>query len=232
MPKEDFCARILRQQKKQRGRHLDAQGWLRMNAPMLIMMLVLNSGIAWWNARTAGRSWLEARTLGGWVWILTWCTVIQAAAGFTSVFGILLAVAAGALHLLSRHGVHLAMGLSYLLVLFPILGSGLLITLSSWQIAFREKNISSLSVVAYNSLAMAYNTASAIEHVPSLWQSLRSMTANDKASKDSDDDSWTIIGIALTALAAGVCLTIWIVRTNMSKADLPIQAEASRSCAE
>jgi len=73
--------------------------------------------------------------------VLIWCAPIQAAAGFTSIFSFLLAMLAGALHVLSSQAAQAAFQLDYLLMIFLAIGIGLLTTLSIWRIACRERTL-------------------------------------------------------------------------------------------
>ncbi|MFS6823025.1 hypothetical protein, partial [Staphylococcus aureus] len=55
-----------------------------MNGLMTLIIMGVNFGISWWNAAQAGGSWLEAKALGGLVWVVTLCAAIQSALGFTT----------------------------------------------------------------------------------------------------------------------------------------------------
>ncbi len=52
----------------------------------LYVILALNFGISWWNARSCGRAWVESKAVGGSIRVLVWCGAIQSAIGFSSVF--------------------------------------------------------------------------------------------------------------------------------------------------
>lgn len=189
-------------------------------------MMIINAGISWWNARNAGRVWLEAQSLGGWVWLLSWCAAIQAAAGFTSIAAYILILLAGSLGLLPDQGEAVASGLVYLLTVIPIIGTGLVITLSSWQIAFREKSLARMGIAAYNSLAMAYDVASAVKDIPGVWDGLQKFYKKNRNNKGNGNTVVAIVVITAAALAVGYLLTRWIMRTQMGKAALPVRETA------
>src|SRR3546814_20748298 len=67
----------------------------------------------------------------------------------------------GALYLvgyLPPETVKLAMDFWYVMIVIPALGSGLLITIHSWTLVFRERRLSSLGGAAWNTYAQAQNT--------------------------------------------------------------------------
>ena len=193
-----------------------------MHGLMTLIVMGVNFGISWWNARQAGRSWLEAKALGGFVWVVTLCAAIQSALGFTTVICFVLAVLAKSTGLLSDSGYQAVAALDYLLVIIPLIGSGLILTLASWRIAFREKSLASMGTTAYNTLAMAYDIASAAKNIPSLIDSLKFLGSSRDDKKDDDDSGMglKVVLLVLAALVLGILLTVWIIRTNIRKASL------------
>jgi hypothetical protein len=87
-------------------------------------------GISWLNAWSVGKTWVESKAEGGFSYAVTWCALIMSASGFTWCYTILLALLAGNIPyhghvLLAPKYVNGAMELGYLVVILPILGSGL-----------------------------------------------------------------------------------------------------------
>jgi hypothetical protein len=39
----------------------------RMMSGLGLLVLILNFGISWWNARVTGLDWVESKHLGGWI---------------------------------------------------------------------------------------------------------------------------------------------------------------------
>lgn len=193
-----------------------------MHGLMTLIVMGVNFGISWWNAKQAGQSWLEAKALGGFVWVVTLCAAIQSALGFTTVICYALASIAKGAGLLSDSAYQAVAALDYLLVIIPLIGTGLIITLSSWRIAFREKSLASMGTAAYNTLAMAYDMASAAKNIPSLIDSLKFLGSSGKDEKDDEDsgNGFKVVMIVLAALVLGILLTVWIVRTNIRRASL------------
>lgn len=193
-----------------------------MHGLMTLIVMGVNFGISWWNAKQAGQSWLEAKALGGFVWVVTLCAAIQSALGFTTVICYVLASIAKGAGLLSDGAYQAVAALDYLMVIIPLIGTGLIITLASWRIAFREKSLASMGTAAYNTLAMAYDIASAAKNIPSLIDSLKFLGSSGDGEKDDEDSGigLKVVMIILVALALGILLTVWIVRTSIRKASL------------
>ena len=53
---------------------------------MMLIIMLINLGISFYNARSAGQVWAESKAIGGWLRLLVWCGAIQAAIGFTMVY--------------------------------------------------------------------------------------------------------------------------------------------------
>jgi hypothetical protein len=179
----------------------------------LFLLLALNFGISWLNCWAVGRSWYEAKALGGWPRLLTWCGAIQAAIGFSSVIGFAIG---GLLHLagvLPAGVVQGAVSLWYLLVIVPALSTGLVILVESWRAAMRERSWSTTAAAGYNTIAMANNLYGAADGIGKALEAVGKML-------DGDDDSNIAVmafGIVLAALASGGILTAVLVRRYASR---------------
>src|SRR5215470_6454052 len=137
------------------------------------IILGLNLVISWFNARTCGRAWVEAKALGGYIRVLVWCGAIQSAIGFSSVFLFPLIFVANASFpgYFTDADVNGMVSLWYVSIIFPALGTGLIITIESWIRAYRERSLSSMGVAAYNTFAQIHNTMGAIGNLSSAFQS-------------------------------------------------------------
>ena len=97
----------------------------------LFVILALNFGISWWNARSCGRAWVESKAVGGGIRLLVWCGAIQSAIGFSSVFLFPLIFVANALFpdYFTDEYLNGAVNLWYITIIFPALGTGFIITI-------------------------------------------------------------------------------------------------------
>ena len=55
------------------------------------------------------------------------------------------------------------MNLIYIMIIVPLIGSGIFITIQSWIAFARDKSLSNLGVAGWNTFAQAYNTYNAIQ---------------------------------------------------------------------
>lgn len=115
---------------------------------MLIGIILLNLFISWWNCKSAGAVWHEAKKFGGFMRVLVWCGAIQAAVGFSSVILLLLVFGAYATGHLPQQYAEAAFSLWYLLIIIPAIGTGLIITIHSLITAWRERSIANMGVAA------------------------------------------------------------------------------------
>ena len=185
---------------------------------LLAGLLLLNFGISWFNAYSVGRSWSDSKAIGGFPRFITWCGAIMSASGFTWVYVTVLAIAAGAFHWLPPKYVTATMELGYVVIILPILGSGLAITIDSWTTAYRERTIASGGVAAWNTFAQVYNTYEAVSALPGILDDLK----NTFSSADDDDDSsgsavFLVILLVIMALVGGILTTTMIIRSTAAK---------------
>ncbi len=203
-----------------------------MNSPdtvWIFVVLVLNFGISWLNARTCGRAWEESKAIGGVIRLLVWCGAIQSAIGFSSVFLLPLLFAAHAIFPEYFTGSYLsgAFNLWYITIIFPALGSGLLIMIESWIAAYRDRRLMNIGVAAYNTLAQIHNTMGAVNSLGTALRSVGEMFASVATNRGNLKGKATILGIMIavtvvtTALCAGIILTAVLIQRYAGTVPLP-----------
>jgi hypothetical protein len=183
-----------------------------MDLLLLGLVWVLNFAISAWNAYAVGKSWVEARVVGGWPRILCWSGAVMSASGFTWCYLILLALVAARFEVLDQTQLTAAVSLGYILLIPGILLSGLVITLDSWARAFRQGGFLNYGVAAYNTYAQIHNTYSAIT---SFGQAVGVVGDffQGRRSRDRDGKSGQVLVVLLVilALAAGILTTAFII---------------------
>jgi hypothetical protein len=193
---------------------------------MLIFVFVLNAVISWVNAWGCGKSWAETRANGGLPHFMNWCGAIMSAAGFTWCYLVLLSFAGGTIpfdHTVAGKTVHEPLltvremdafaNLGYLVIIAPILGSGIAITIKSWRDMWRERTFGATARSAWNTFAMGENIYSATSAVPDAIDGISSFFSSD------DDEGWGwVIGLVVLAVLGGVFTTRTIIRTTMKRA--------------
>jgi len=176
----------------------------------LLLMLALNFGISCWNAYASGAYFTESKIIGGWIRFVTWCGLIMSACGFTWVYlTILTMIAISSGKLTPEQG--LAMfKLGYLVIILPLLGSGLGIWAHSIAVAYRRGNFGDIAVAGWNTYAQAHNTWDAASHAPGFMRDV----ADAFKPKGKKDDGALVLMILLVMLAlfGGVITTGLIAR--------------------
>jgi hypothetical protein len=180
---------------------------------MIVLIWVLNFAISWLNAWGCGKTWTESKHAGGVPHLLNWCGAIMSAAGFTWCYLVILGGVGTMIPIEGDDGVTTPLlsgasaqafaDLGYLLVVFPILGSGLALTVHSWGVFWRERNFSSGAVAGWNSFAQVYNTMSALEYVPQASRGLSSFFGDT----DTKDKAKALVLVLVALAAIGGILT-------------------------
>jgi hypothetical protein len=185
-----------------------------MEVLLIAGLLVLNFVICWWDAKVAGMVWRETQVEGGWIRLVAWSAAIQSACGFTLVFATLFVLMACGLHLIGPKVLAATLDVIYLLVILPLLGTGLVITIQSYLNAYNERSVVSTGVAAWNTYAMVGDIGDAVEGIGQAYSDFVS-------AMDSDDRDGITLATGLTivvlALGGGITLTYAIARSHMPK---------------
>ncbi len=182
---------------------------------MIVLLWILNFVISWFNAWGCGKSWNETRTASGFPHFMNWMGVIMAASGFTWCFLVIIAAVGANWQVEQADGTMAAYltaqqlqafcDLGYMLVIFPILGSGLAITIHAWRVAWERRTIGNMGVAAWDTFAMTYNISSAMRNVPQAGDRLANFFSGN------NDGKGKVVLLVLLAALAGIVLTYVIV---------------------
>lgn len=194
-----------------------------MEAFLLVLILLLNVGIAWWNARVCGESWVESKHLGGWIRLVVWSAAIQSVIGFSMAYLVVFGGIAFLFGWLPPFAVQWAASLFYLAIIVPALGTGLIITIHSWQEALRERSLLSMGTAAYNTFAMAHNAYRAVDGIG---QSLGVVGEMFSSAMSGDGDgkgkvALLVILLVICALLAGVYTTVVLIQRYAGTLAIP-----------
>lgn len=182
-----------------------------MNPLVLLLLLILNFGISFRNAYAAGMYFTESKLTGGWERILIWCALIMSACGFTWVYLALITMGAVGFNFLSPGAGEVMFQLGYIIIILPVLGSGLAIWADSLVKAYRRRTFGDIAVAGWNTFAMAQNTIEAASEAPNALRSVMDFFSES----DSDDEGGFVIVVILlviVALGAGAITTALIAR--------------------
>ena len=197
---------------------------------MIMLLWVLNFAISWFNAWSCGRTWEGTKNKGGGAHFMNWMGAIMSAAGFTWCYLLVIATIGSVIEntpdesepiptnpemYVSPEMMQAVMDLGYLVIIFPILGSGLAITIQSWRHFARRHSLGNGAVAGWNSFAQVHNMYSAVQHVPDVYGRLSGFFAGGSSRSSSDNKKGTIV-ILLVALAVlgGIMTTFAIIKVT------------------
>src|SRR6202021_224955 len=164
---------------------------------MLFLLLILNFAISWFNAWSVGRVWIESKMIGGLFRMTIWCGAIMSACGFTWVYIALLGILAQSFQWLPARYIEGIFSFGYLVIILPLLGSGLGITASSWAQFWRQKNLINGGIAAWNTYAQISNIVSAVRFVPEAIGNVFSAFKGD----DEEDNRALLLMLAVVLVA-------------------------------
>ncbi|OHA84208.1 MAG: hypothetical protein A2408_02045 [Candidatus Yonathbacteria bacterium RIFOXYC1_FULL_52_10] len=183
-----------------------------MNELALLALLVLNFGISCWNAYAAGSYFTESKIIGGMTRFMVWCGLTMAACGFTWVYVTLLAMIAVAGQWLTPEWAEVMFKLGYLIIILPVLGSGLGIWVNSLVAAYRQRTLGNIGIAAWNTYAQAHNTWEAARHAPNFLKDVLDAFSSKNRSSNGKDSAAGILVILLVILAvAGGAITTGLI---------------------
>jgi hypothetical protein len=179
---------------------------------MIVLMWILNFAISWANAWGCGKTWNETKHSGGIPRFMNWTGATMSACGFTWCYMVVLSALgqfvsitddSGVMHTIIPPAVNEAFtSMVYLAIVFPIIGSGIAITVHAWGVAYRERDFGSVAVAVYDTWAQVHNVRGAMKYVPEASGSLKSFF-----SSDSDDEKEGLVLALVAACLIGGVLT-------------------------
>ncbi|ABO60566.1 hypothetical protein Bcep1808_7696 (plasmid) [Burkholderia vietnamiensis G4] len=191
------------------------------------LVLALNFGISWLNCWSVGGIWQESKALGGWIRLVAWCAAAQSAIGFSSVIGFVAGYALYATGHLPPAAARSAASLWYLVVIVPAIGTGLVLTIQSWIVAFRTRRILDMGIAAYNTFAQVKNMVDAVSGIGEAFSVVGDLFKSDSKDDDGGAIVMLVIGLVAFALAGGVILTAVLIRRYSGRLSLPARAAAA-----
>jgi len=192
---------------------------------MLFLLFLVNLVISWFNAYHVGSVWDSARAKGGWARLMTWAGAMMSASGFTWCYTVILGLLGSVIPmdhqdpaqgmLLEGESLQAFFELGYTIIIFPILGSGLAMTVNSWRnLARKDRGIGDWVETGWNTYAQVSNTLDAYENLPEISDHLR-----DFFKGDNKKGAIVVFLVAL-ALLGGVMTTYFIVNSRRRSARL------------
>ena len=203
---------------------------------MILLLWLFNFVVSWFNAYSVGSVWDSAKARGGMARFMAWMGATMAASGFTwcylIVVGLVCSVLPMSLFVEAKEGAAPVTGmlldaasleaffnLGYLIIIFPILGSGLAITVQAWRSLARRRaegsaRASDYAIAGWDTFAQGYNTYSAFRNVPGAFDSLGKFFGKGSSS---DKDTWRsmlVIALVIFSVGAGILTTYGIIQSR------------------
>lgn len=185
---------------------------------LLLGLLTLNFVISIYNAWSCGLVWASTSKKGGLAHFMTWMGAVMSACGFTWVYTAVLAYVStvipvkgedGEYHaLLTAAQAHQVLELGYLVIIFPVLGSGLALMVRSWRSFARSRSFGDGAVAGWNTYAQFSNMYDAMRLVPDIFGRIGGLLD----SKGGDGKGKVIIALVVLAVAGGIGTTFAIIR--------------------
>lgn len=173
---------------------------------LVIFVMALNFVFSILNAVSVGRAWTDSKAVGGFFRFVVWCGAIMSFCGFTWTYVLVEALVGQSLGYLTPEDVTGLVSIGYIVLIFPILGSGLGITAHSWLAFARRRSLGNAAIAGYNTFAQVHNMYRAMEGVPRAWDNVGKLF-NSKNSK-----GLVLVVLFLIAAILGFLSTYLIVR--------------------
>jgi len=182
-----------------------------MSGLLLVALLALNGLISWYNAKICGEHWEETKLFGGFPRVLMWCGAIQSVIGFSMIILFAEAYIAISTGHLPPKAAEAVFSLWYLLVIVPAIGTGLVITVHSWIVAWRERNIANIGTAAWNTFASASNIYQAANGgVSEAFGKVGDLFSSDDSKEAAAIK--LVIAMVVISLLGGVLVTMYLIR--------------------
>jgi hypothetical protein len=191
---------------------------------MACLLLLVNFGISWWNARVVGLEWVESRFIGGYVRFMCWMGWLMSALGFTWCYVLILALIAHGSGAIDTSEMNAAISLGYLIVVPGILVSGLFIWIDSVVTAWRQRDLPSIATAAWNTFAQVHNVYSAVSGIGSALKSVGGLFSDADEDEAKIGAVIVVVLIVIAAVAGGFVTTELIRRHYAASRPMPLRA--------
>lgn len=207
---------------------------------LTILIWLVNFGISWLNAFSVGNVWDASKAKGGLALFMSWMGAILAASGFTWCMMLPLGFLGSRIPmqifadvdkgevlpgmLFDPTTLEAFYELGYMVIIFPILGSGLSLTVMAWRsLALRrakgEAGVQDYAIAGWNTFAQVQNTYSAVRLIPGVLDNLEgffsaSSKGSSKSKKGSEIVMIAVLAGVVVAVIGGVLITYSIIQSR------------------
>jgi hypothetical protein len=191
---------------------------------MAWLLLFVNLGISWWNARVVGLEWVESQFIGGYIRFMCWMGWLMSALVFTWCYVLILALFAHNARYIDASQMTAAISLGYVVVLPGLLVSGTFIWVDSVVQAWRRRDLPSIATATWNTFAEIHNINSAVSGIGPAFKSIGGLFSDADEDEAKIGAIIVVVLIVVAALAGGVITTELIRRHYAASRPLPERA--------
>lgn len=175
-----------------------------MSGILILAIVLLNVFFSFINARYSGKTWNETK---GWSRVVNWASLIMSASGLTWVLSLGLGFVVYLSGYLDMIHLKKLFDMSYLAVIFPIVGSGAIITIESWKQFLKEKSTINGLNTAWNTYAMGSNVYSIYKNADVASNSAKDIFGELWDGDLEDGFAKVVVIVGLFAIFGGVLST-------------------------
>ena len=157
---------------------------------LLTMLIVaLGLGVAYWNARIAGKIWLESMAVGGWIRVVAWCGAIQSAMGFALIYTLVVGIPLALYLKVKVEFFEYWMSWLAVLAVPALIGSSLIIAIESWRRWGRARSLKNLGFAGWNTVSSVSSLDKDLTGIGEAVGKLFSVFSSSKSKPESDATS-------------------------------------------
>lgn len=193
----------------------------------IAILVIINTAISFWNARVCGLAWKDIPVMGTFTRLVLYSAATMSAIGFSSVVLIFSSVVLSLFLDAQQTALLLSWSskLFYVMVIVPVLGTGLIITLHSWISLWKERSWMNLATTSWNTFAQIKNSYNAYHSLGPALESVSDMFGAIMTSDGEDGSKAAVarlaVALVLVSIVGGVFITVLIIKHYMSKASIP-----------
>lgn len=203
---------------------------------MIGIIWIVNAVISSFNAWLCGQTWDSTKARGGSAHFMNWMGAIMSASGFTWCYLLIVGLIGSAtpMQLFANEGQTLEgylldgatlqafYDLGFLVIYFPIVGSGLAITVATWRSLARRRasgqaGFGDYAVTGWNTYAQVSNLYTGYREIPGIFDRLGDFFGGgvSSGSKDKKGSASIIVVLAvILAVCGGVLTTYGILQAS------------------
>jgi hypothetical protein len=156
---------------------------------------------------------------------MNWMGAVMSASGFTWCYLCIAGFAVSIIPIedketgisapmLNAEAVQAFFDLGYVVIIFPILGSGLAIMVSSWRAFARRRTVGGGLVAGWNTFAQVHNTWRAVQALPGVFERLGGFFGSGSKSSSNKDSKTIVVVLVILAALGGIVTTYAIIQSK------------------